>query len=49
MHLYPTYGDFDSHLFNLNGAFSFTGELFMSSDETYRKDITKPTPAASKR
>ena len=43
--LYPTYGDFDSHLFNLNGAFSFTGELFMSSDETYRKDITKPTPA----
>ncbi len=33
--LYPTYGDFDSDLFFNHGAFSFTGELFMRSQETY--------------
>jgi hypothetical protein len=40
--LYATYGDFDSHMYNLAGAYSFVGELFMSNQETYRKDITKP-------
>jgi hypothetical protein len=45
--LYPTHGDFHSHLFNLHGAYSFVGELFMRSQETYRKDITKPTPSLS--
>jgi hypothetical protein len=33
--LYPTYGDFDSHLFFIHGIFSFVGELFMRSQETY--------------
>ena len=33
--LYPTYGDFDSHLFFLYGSYSFVGELFMRSQETY--------------
>ncbi|MBT6764903.1 MAG: hypothetical protein HOA90_10265 [Prolixibacteraceae bacterium] len=33
--LYPTYGDFDSHLFFIHGIYSFVGELFMRSQETY--------------
>ena len=33
--LYPTYGDFDSHLFFIHGAYSFVGELFMRDQETY--------------
>ena len=33
--LYPTYGDFDSHLYFIHGAYSFVGELFMRSQETY--------------
>ncbi len=41
--LYPTYGDFGEFTYNLLGAYSFIGELFMVSQETYRKDITKPT------
>ena len=40
--LYPTFGDFGEFTYNLLGAYSFIGELFMSSQETYRKDITKP-------
>jgi hypothetical protein len=40
--LYPTFGDFGEFSYNLLGAYSFVGELFMSSQETYRKDITKP-------
>jgi hypothetical protein len=40
--LYATYGDFDSHLYFLNGAFSFTGELFKREQETYRENTTKP-------
>lgn len=33
--LYPTYGDFTSHLFFNFGAYAFVGELFMRSQETY--------------
>ena len=40
--LYPTFGDFGEFTYNLLGAYSFIGELFMTSQETYRKDITKP-------
>jgi hypothetical protein len=40
--LYPTYGDFDSHLFFINGVFSFVGELFQREQETYRENVTKP-------
>ena len=42
--LYPTYGDFDSHLFFLHGAYSFVGELFQRETETYREDVNKPKP-----
>jgi len=42
--LYPTYGDFDSHLFFLNGAFAFVGELFQREQETYRTKEAKPNP-----
>ncbi|MEI6141646.1 MAG: M14 family metallopeptidase [Mariniphaga sp.] len=41
--LYSTYGDFDSHLFFINGIFSFVGELFQREQETYRTNINKPT------
>lgn len=40
--LYATYGDFDSQLYYINGAFSFTGELFQREQETYRDNIAKP-------
>ncbi len=40
--LYPTFGDFGEFTYNLLGAYSFIGELFMTSQESYRKDITKP-------
>ena len=40
--LYPTYGDAGEFAYNIVGAYSFVGELFMGSQETYRKDITKP-------
>jgi hypothetical protein len=36
--LYPTYGDFDSHLFFIHGAYAFVGELFMRSQESYKAD-----------
>ena len=39
--LYPTYGDFDSHLFFVHGVFSFVGELFQRETETYRENVTK--------
>lgn len=42
--LYPTYGDFDSHLFFIHGAFSFVGELFQDETETYRENANKPQP-----
>lgn len=40
--LYPTYGDFDSHLFFIHGAYAFVGELFMRSQETYKTDKKGP-------
>lgn len=36
--LYPTYGDFTSHVFFNYGAYAFVGELFMSSQQTYTED-----------
>lgn len=44
--LYATYGDFTSHLYFLNGAFSFVGELFQRETETYRENVAKPQPAS---
>lgn len=40
--LYDTYGDTDSHMFNLEGSYTFVGELFMRSQETYRENVNKP-------
>ena len=40
--LYPTYGDFDSHLYFIHGAYSFVGELFMRSQETYKEEEKGP-------
>lgn len=40
--LYDTFGDTDSHMFNLEGSYTFVGELFMRSQETYRENINKP-------
>jgi len=34
--LYPTYGDFTTHLYFINGILGFVGELFMRDQETYR-------------
>jgi hypothetical protein len=34
--LYPTYGDFDSHLYFVHGALAFCGELFIREQETYQ-------------
>jgi len=41
--LYPTYGDSDSHMFFIQGAYSFVGELFMRSQESYttKKSVKK--------
>ena len=36
--LYPTYGGFDTHLYFVHGAISFTGELFMREHETFREE-----------
>ena len=44
--LYDTFGDTDSHMFNLEGSYTFVGELFMRSQETYRDNVNKPlTPS----
>ncbi|WP_217447658.1 M14 family metallopeptidase [Maribellus comscasis] len=40
--LYPTFGDFDSHLYFIHGIFSFVGELYPDGAETYHDDETKP-------
>jgi hypothetical protein len=40
--LYDTFGDTDSHMFNLEGSYTFVGELFMRSQETYRENVNKP-------
>jgi len=42
--LYDTFGDTDSHMFNLEGSYTFVGELFMRSQETYRDNVNKPVP-----
>jgi len=42
--LYDTFGDTDSHMFNLEGSYTFVGELFMRSQETYRENVNKPLP-----
>ncbi len=34
--LYSTYGDFDNFTYNIIGAYSFVGELFMTSSETFK-------------
>jgi len=39
--LYVTYGDFSEFMHNLQGSYSFVGELFMSASETYSKDVPK--------
>jgi hypothetical protein len=36
--LYPTFGDFTSHLFFNYGAYGFVGELFMRNQESYFED-----------
>jgi hypothetical protein len=36
--LYATYGDFGDFMDHIMGAYTFVGELFMSSSETYRKE-----------
>jgi hypothetical protein len=40
--LYTTYGDFTNFTYNLAGAYSFVGELFMSETEVYRGADDKP-------
>lgn len=40
--LYPTFGDFTSHLFFRHGIFAFVGELFQREQETYRENVNKP-------
>jgi len=36
--LYATYGDFGDFMDHIVGAYTFVGELFMSSQETYREE-----------
>ena len=45
--LYPTYGDFDSHLFFLHGAYSFVGELFQREDQEFREKPKEGNPRNS--
>ena len=40
--LYDTHGYTDSHMFFLEGSYTFVGELFMRSQETYRENVNKP-------
>lgn len=40
--LYSTYGDTDSHMFNIEGSYSFVGELFIRNQETFRDSSEKP-------
>jgi hypothetical protein len=44
--LYPTNGDFTDFSYNIIGAYSFTGELFMPETETYRGASEKAPEAA---
>lgn len=45
--LYPTYGDFTTHLYFIHGILGFVGELFMREQETFRdtKVTQKPNEA----
>ena len=43
--LYTTYGDFDEYMFSCHGIYGFVGELFMSTQEHYRKPGEKPEGA----
>lgn len=45
--LYETFGDTDAHMFNLEGSYTFVGELFMRSQETFRENVGKPLPATT--
>ncbi|WP_297086106.1 M14 family metallopeptidase [uncultured Draconibacterium sp.] len=45
--LYPTYGDSDGQMFFVHGSYSFVGELFMRSQETYKEKSDKPGTAKS--
>lgn len=40
--LYPTYGDFTSHVFFNHGAYALVGELFMRSQESYKTATKEP-------
>jgi hypothetical protein len=40
--LYATYGDTDSYMWNVEGSFTFVGELFQREQETFR-DATEKT------
>ncbi len=42
--LYSTYGDFTDFTYNVMGAYSFVGELFVTETETYRLAKEKPAP-----
>jgi len=44
--LYPTYGDFTDFTYNLLGAYSFVGELFVTETETYR-GVNEKAPEAA--
>ncbi len=44
--LYATYGDTDAHMFNIEGSFTFVGELYQRSQETFRENIQKPESAS---
>ncbi len=41
--LYPTYGDFTTHLYFVHGILGFVGELFMRDQETFRGKTDKST------
>jgi len=42
--MYTTHGDFDEFMFSGLGVYGFTGELFMSSQERFRKPPEKSGP-----
>jgi hypothetical protein len=44
--MYTTHGDFDEFMYSCNGIFGFVGELFMSSQEQYRKPGERAPGAA---
>ena len=46
--LYPTYGDFGGFMDNILGAYTFVGELFQSSTETYALAASESAPASGR-